>query len=150
MSKLHPRPARLIPPVLGSLLALLVLSACDILGADNEIPREARVLVSGSASNELLVVTSNNFSHVPDAGGNPVVVLQNSDTVYIDPAAVHDEIYDIAPANAFYAELTNPDTTTAIVTMRVWVDGDLEYEQVDFTLVDQSLSFSRSYNDFGY
>jgi hypothetical protein len=93
-----------------------------------------------------MVVTSTDFTHTANPAGIPIVVLLDSDTVSIDPAAGHDETYPIAPANGFFVRLINPDTLSATVTMKVWVDGDRMYSRENWTLIDSSIEWSRKYS----
>ena len=136
-----------ISRILALVAILTPVMACGILDSDSGPPDNARVAITGTSVNSLEVVTSTRFSYTSDAGGNPVAVLVESDTVFIDPAAGHDEVYSIAPDNAFLVRLTNPDTTTAVVTMDVWIDDKLEYNRLDQVLRDNSIEFSRV---FGY
>ena len=138
--------SRAIAPILRILALVAVLTpvmACNLLNPDSDPPDEARVEITGTSVNSLEVVTSTRFSYTSDDAGHPVAVMVESDTVFIDPAAGLHEVYPIAPGRAFLVRLTNPDTTNAVVAMKVWIDGKLEYDRYDQVLWDTSIEFSR-------
>jgi len=124
------------------------LAACGILETEDEIADEARVVVSGTASNPLLLITTTKFERFYDEEGEAQTTVVVADTVTIDPAAGYDHVYPVKPDKGFLVRLVNPETETAVVSIQVYFDGELSYDQKNVSLSDASLEFSYIFENF--
>lgn len=134
--------ARGIVPRVLFLGLLATTIGCGIFETTEEIADEARVVVTGNAQTPLLLVTSTKFTRFYNEEGAPVITLAFSDTASITLDVPHDEIYPIKPDRGFYVKLTNPDTLTAVVDMKVYFDGELSYERTNLSLTDASVDYN--------
>ncbi len=132
------------------ILSFLVLQVggCNVFETKDEIAKEARVLVSGTAPGPLELVTSTRFERWFDEEGESHITLFVSDTVELDLTAAHDEIYPIKPDLGFYVKLSNDDPAPATLTMQVYFDGELSYNQQNISLSESSLEFSFIFSNY--
>ena len=139
-----------VPRLAWVALLLLLVPACTLLDPEVGVPDRARVFLSGSSAAQLEVIISTDFVRAAAEGGSSEVSLTRADTFYTDLSTTHDQVYQVAPKNRFFVRVSNPDTALAIVTLKIWMDGDLKYEHEEYTLREASMEFSRIYNDWGY
>jgi len=143
-------PVRLLPGAARLLLFLVLVfpaAGCGIFDTGGEIADEARVVVSGETPVALELITSTRFTRTVEEGAT-VLILDEADTTYLDLASTFDEIYPVKPDRGFFVRLTNPDTLPATVSMQVYFDGDLEYNQQDVSLEGFSLEFSYLFRSY--
>ena len=107
------------PRLAWVVLFLLLAPACGLLDPEVGVPREARVLISGSVTAPIEVIVSTDFVQVSNEEGATQVSLTTADTFYTDLSTTYDERYPVAPKNRFFVRVTKPDTASAIVTFRV-------------------------------
>lgn len=134
--------------LLPILAVALPATACDVFQPGTETPDQARVVVSGSTPLPLRLITSTRFTRTTDEDGSTVTTFTDADTVYLDVDIDFDRVYPVKPDNRFLARLTNPEAEDATVSMRVYFDGDLEYDQENVTLRDASLEFSYVFSSY--
>lgn len=134
------------------LLLFILLSSqamgCGIFENEEDIADNARVVISGSTPVPLLLVTSTRFQRSVGQGGQPLVLPIQADTVELDLTSVHDQIYPVKPDKGFLARLINPSEETATVSMQVYFDGRLNYDQQNVSLTDSSMEFSYTFEGF--
>ena len=132
------------------LMAFLVLNTagCGIFETEDEIADEARVLIEGTSPIPLQVITSTRFERVYNEEGDLNTLLLVSDTVMIDLETPFDEIFPVKPDVGFLVRLRNLEADPAVVSMRVYFDGDLRYDQQNVSLSDASLEFSYIFSNF--
>jgi hypothetical protein len=133
--------------LLLSVLGLQV-GGCNVFETKDEIAKEARVIVSGTAPGTLELITSTKFERWVDEEGETRITLSVSDTVELDLTSDHDEIYPIKPDLGFYVKLSNDDPTPATISMQVYFDGELNYSQQNATLSESSLEFSFIFSNY--
>ena len=126
------------------LLSLLVLQtgACNVFETKDEVAKEARVVISGTAPAPLELITSTRFQRWNDEEGDSHLTLLVSDTLALELTTDHDQIYPIKPDLGFFVKLSNPDANPAVVTMKVYFDGELNYDQQNVSLSESSIEFS--------
>ncbi len=131
-------------------LALLVLStgACNIFETEDEIADEARVLIEGTSPVPLQLITSTRFERTYNDDGDAVTILLVSDTAMIELGTAFDEVYPVKPDLGFFVRLRNLEADPATVSMRVYFDGELNYDQRNVSLSDASLEFSFIFSNF--
>lgn len=134
------------------LLLLILLSfqvmACGIFENEEDIADNARVVVSGSTPVPLILVTSTKFQRSVGQGGQPLILPTRADTVELELTSVHDQTYPVKPDKGFLARLINPTEETATVSMQVYFDGRLQYDQQNVSLTDSSMEFSYTFQGF--
>lgn len=137
-------------PIRLLLLSFLVLhvGACNVFETEDNTAKEARVLITGTAPGPLELVTSTRFEQWFDEDGNPQIALNESDTVSLDLTTDHDEIYPIKPDRGFFVKLANHDSNPAVVSMQVYFDGELNYNQQNASLAESSLEFSFIFSNY--
>jgi hypothetical protein len=117
-----PRPGakaavRLAALVVASLVA--GLAACDILGVGSDT---ATLEIDSSDGSAVLVITSLDFRVIVDRSGRETFDLEDADTAWVEPFYKQD--YDLNETGRFYARAAEAEDTTAVVSMRVLIDGD--------------------------
>lgn len=142
----------------GSRLLLLLLlllttsvAACGVFESEEDIAKNARVVISGSTPVPLTLITSTRFERSFAENGQPLLTLIRSDTTELTLSSVHDEIHPIRPDKGFLARVINPTQETATISMQVYFDGELNYDQQNVSLTDSSIEFSfifESYNSY--
>lgn len=134
----------------SGVLALLLLSggACNILETEDEIADEARVRIEGTSPVPLQLITSTRFERTYNQEGDAVTVLLVADTAMIELGTAFDEIYPVKPNLGFFVRLRNLEADPATVSMRVYFDGELNYDQQNVSLSDASLEFSFIFSNF--
>jgi hypothetical protein len=122
------------------LVVLAVLgTGCDVFDPDWERAEQAQVIIDGTTSVPLTLVTSGQFLVVPDPEtGALVTELVLSDTVEIE--LPYQDDFSMGEFERFLVRLINPDTAAANVRMQVYVDGRLEYDR-SATMSEASLEF---------
>ena len=133
-----------------SLLSLLVLqaAACSVFETKDEVADEARVVITGTANESTIVITSTRFERWYDDAGDSHTTLLVSDTVPLDLSAPFDQIYPVKPDIGFLVRIVHPDTIPAVISMKVYFDGELSYDQRDVSLTDSSIEFSYIFSNF--
>lgn len=134
-----------IRPVLRFLsLAFLAsqAAACNVFETTDEIADNARVVISGTAPAPLQLITSTKFERWYDEDDGVHTTLVQADTSYIDLTTIHDQIYPVKPDRGFFVRLVNRETKAAVVSLQVYFDGELTYDQSDVSLSDASIEFS--------
>jgi hypothetical protein len=117
-------------------------AACNVFETTEEIADNARVLISGTASAPLQLITSTKFERWYDEDDGVHVTLVVADTAYIDLGTVYDQIYPVKPDKGFLVRLVNQETEAAVISMQVYFDGELSYDQDNVSLSDASIEFS--------
>lgn len=114
-----------------SLLACLLLGACDLLPGQ-EAPRRARLRIEGKTDSTLTLVTSTNFllqrTVILDESGASrrdtlLVYFLAADTLQIQ--LPYEKEYDIRLRERFFVRL-RPGVTG--IRLRVWIDDRLRYD----------------------
>jgi len=123
-------------------LLLIVAAACNIFEAEEEIADEARVVVTGTTSEPLQLVTSTKFTRTFLETGEIRLSVAFADTMVLTLDSPHDQIYPIKPDRGFLVSLRNPVMDPAVVSMQVFFDGELVYNHQNITLQEASLEFS--------
>jgi len=137
-------PARIL------LLLPLVLQAvaCSVFETKDEVADEARVVITGTSNESTIVITSTRFERWYDDEGDSHTTLLVSDTVPLDLSTPFDEIYPVKPDIGFLVRVVHPDTVPAVISMKVYFDGELTYDQRDVSLNDSSIEFSYIFSNF--
>ena len=117
-------------------------AACNIFETTDEIADNARVVISGTAEAPLQLIISTKFERWYDEDNGVHVTLVVADTSYIDLTTDFDQTYAVKPDNGFFVRLVNQETETAVVSLQVYFDGELSYDQHDVVLSDASIEFS--------
>jgi hypothetical protein len=133
---------RLVTRALWVGLLLVLASACSVFESKEEIADEARVVVTGTAPEPLELVTSTKFTRTFHETGEISISLAFADTVFLSLDSPHDQTYPIKPDRGFMVRLSNPVMDPAVVSMQVFFDGTLVYNQQNITLQDASMEFS--------
>lgn len=133
-------------------LFLLVLAsqmaACGVFETEEDIAKNARVVISGTTPVPLTLVTSTRFERFVNENGEPLTTLIQSDTVQLTLSATHDEIYPVRPDKGFLVRLINSTGETATISMQVYFDGELNYDQQNVSLTDSSIEFSYIFESY--
>jgi len=135
---------RAILPVL--LIAAFASAACDsLLDTSQEFATSAQVIVTGTSAVPLDIIMSNDFNASQDpVSGDVSVSLFAADTLSRDVPI--DETYPITDRLRFFVRLINPsEDETAVVNMRVLLDGKDEVYNVNVSLKDASIQYIFSY-----
>lgn len=137
-------------PARTLLLLLLVLqaAACSVFDSKDEVADEARVVITGTSNESTIVITSTRFERWYDDEGASHTTLLVSDTVPLDLSTPFDEIYPVKPDIGFLVRVVHPDTIPAVISMKVYFDGELAYDQRDVSLNDSSIEFSYIFSNF--
>lgn len=134
------------------LLLLLATGACSVFKSEDEVADQARVVLTGTVTDSTVLITSTKFERWFDDQGEPHTSLTVSDTIplkpYMEGGAAFDEIYPVKPDIGFLARVVHSDTVPSIISMQVYFDGELNYDQRDVSLVDSSLEFSYIFSNF--
>jgi len=143
-------------PMLRSGLKLLATAllaagtaACGVFETEDDVANNARVVISGTTPVPLMLITSTKFERYVNQNGEPLITLVVSDTVELELATAFDETFPVKPDKGFLARLINPTQETATISMQVYFDGELNYDQQNVSLTDSSIEFSfvfESYN----
>lgn len=107
----------------------VLVGACDsLLETGQDTPSEARVVVAGTSTEQLRLVTSNDFfRQATGSSTESAAVLVTADTTLFSPE--FDQQYDLGPLTRFFVRLDNPEGAEAQVTLRVFFDEELAFEQ---------------------
>jgi hypothetical protein len=128
------------PLGLGTLLVLA--GACTILESKEDSADQARVVVTGTTTVPLELVTSTKFTRTIEETGEVSISLAFADTAFVDLAAPLDRTHPVSPDRGFLVRLRNYSTDPAVVSMQVYFDGKLSYDRQNVTLQNASLEFS--------
>jgi hypothetical protein len=114
-----------------SLLLMLVmaLAGCDgLLSPSNRMPREARVVVTGTSPVQLRLITSTDFTAEQDLETGIYHINFSSSEVRDGSLPMERTVR--LNTDRFMARVLNVDgDQTANVTLQVWFDRDLVYSQ---------------------
>jgi hypothetical protein len=134
----------------STLLSLVVLqaAACSVFETKDEVADEARVVITGTSTAATKLITSTRFERWYDDAGDAHTTLLVADTVPLDLSTSFDQIYPVKPDIGFLVRVVHPDTVRAVVSMKVYFDGELSYDQRDVGLTDSSLEFSYIFSNF--
>ena len=106
---------------------LVGVVACVSTDADVR-PQNARVTVTGTSPTPLQLVTSTDFFEELIGEGTEIrAILVDADTTVVNPP--FDQTFPLSSLGSVLVRLIQPDSTPSDVTMQVWLDGVLEYEQ---------------------
>lgn len=127
-----------IAPLLLPALILAGAAGCSGLldTSRGDVPDEARVILDGTAEEELELVVSNDFVRLEGGSGSE---LLTSDTLLVSPS--FEEAYGFGARRRFLVRLANPDGGEADVTLSVYFDDELRYERPS-DLADETLEFN--------
>lgn len=133
-----------------SLLCLLVfqVAACNVFESEDEVADEARVVITGTGTDSTKVITSTRFERWLDDQGETRTSFIVSDTVYSDLATAFDETYPVKPDRGFLVRVVHNDTLPAVISIQVYFDGELSYDQKNVSLTQSSLEFSYIFSNF--
>ena len=124
------------------LIALVTLSsiaACSLGTEESARPDNARVVVTVDSPNPLTLITSTDFfESIDDVSGQIVTHFNRADTVLIDSS--FDETFQLGSQSSFVARLIETENTAATIEMRVFLDGELEWERTG-TMRDATLEY---------
>lgn len=123
--------------------ALLLLAACDILSSSGR-PEQARLRLVEESSASIEVVTSTRFGRGIGDAGQTVVDLLTADTQRVSMPL--DRTFDIRSTERFYVEVLEADSTSELVHMQVWIDGEKKYDQTADLLAGGVLRFVYTFN----
>lgn len=112
---------------LAALLVAVPLGACDFF-IEDPTPNAARlVLSSGTSTGPIRLLMSTNFLVARDESGRTTVELIEADTLTV--TAPFERTVDIRDEQQFFAQTRAADSTVSSVQMRVFLDGDLRYDE---------------------
>jgi hypothetical protein len=107
---------------------LFATPACSLGTEADEKPTSARITVTGSAPSPLqLVVSTDFFEQLIGEGVEIRAVLITADTIPVTPP--FEQVTALDELGSVFYRLIQPDTVPSTVTMRVLLDGTLEYDQ---------------------
>lgn len=132
------------PEKWSRLLILTILaSGCDSLFGPNRVrfADDARVIVEGTSSVPLLLITSTNFTAQRDPATDELrSTLVASDTVVVSGLPVQRD-YNIRQRDRFLVRLVNPSLDqTAAIHIQVLLDGRIVFNQ-QATMQDATLEY---------
>ena len=110
-------------------LAALVgaVSSCSS-GTGPDAPTEARIAVDGDDLENLQLVVSRDFFQVFDPESGAITeVINQADTIAIE--GPYDQVLPLTTSGGIIVELMNSDPEAKAVQLRVWIDGDPEFNQ---------------------
>lgn len=128
-------------------ILIVLAGGCDwISGSDQGFADEGRVLIDGSSTVPLLLVTSTNFLQGFDPlSGETVTTILSADTITLNQLPT-DQRYPLSGKDRFLARIANPSTgATATIHMQVRMDGRQVFDQ-HATLLDASLEYTVFYS----
>jgi hypothetical protein len=137
-----------------SLLTLLVIQvgACSVFKNEDEVADEARVVITGTVTEATQLITSTRFERWYDDQGEAHSTLLVADTIFLldhmEGGASFDEIYPVKPDIGFLARVVHNDDVPAVISMKVYFDGELSYDQRDVSLSQSSIEFSYIFSNF--
>lgn len=132
----------------GLALAWMALGGCSAMEVEEKIAERARVVVEGTAPVPLELITSTKFTRTILENGAVQIVLSKADTTFISPNPPFDRTFPVKPDWGFYVRLRNPVMTPAVVSMRVYFDGELTFNHRNITLQDASIDFSYIFTNY--
>ncbi len=119
------------------------LSTCNaITDTELQIAGTARILVTGTSSTPLILITSMDFEAQRDAetGQLLVTAINAADTTSI--TVPFDKSYAFNGSDRLYIRLANSDqASSAAIRLRLLVDGDAIVDQ-QATLLDSAIQFT--------
>jgi len=123
-----------------------------VLKTEDEVADEARVVITGTVTDSTVLITSTKFERSYDDQGEPHTTLTVSDTIplkpYMEEGSAFDQIFPVKPDIGFLARVVHSDTVPSVISMQVYFDGELNYDQKNVSLVDSSLEFSYIFSNF--
>ena len=128
------------------LTAAIAGTGCDsLLDTTQDFATSAKVIVTGTSAIPLGIIMSNDFNASQDpVTGDVTVSLFAADTLSRDVPI--DETYPITDRLRFFVRLINPSADeTAVVNVRVLLDGTEEVYNVNVSLTDASIQYIFSY-----
>ncbi len=110
-------------------LASGLVGMVGCVSTDGDVkPQNARVTVTGTTATPLQLVTSTDFFEEIIGEGTEIrAILVEADTTVVNPP--FDQTFPIGSLGSVLVRLIQPDSTPSDVTMQVWLDGVLEYNQ---------------------
>ena len=123
-----------IPRFFAVAVAAVLAAApgCSLGTEADEKPTSARITVTGTTSSPLqLVVSTDFFEQIIGDGIEIQAVLITADTLSVTPP--FEEVTALDELGSVFYRLIQPDSVPSTVTMRVFLDEALEYDQ-DATL----------------
>lgn len=146
MIRFHRRRYRARYTVALGLVLIPIFACTSVFESGDERADAANVFVTGTSTEPLMLILSNDFDTQPGDGGAVGVTLLSADTFTVNLPAPVERSYSFDESDRFLARLVNPDTaSTADVHMRVLLDSDEVYNQ-QATLLDAELEFVFVYN----
>lgn len=143
MFKLPNRKGRALRTLSLPPLLMVLMVGCNVFESEDEIADEARVTITGTATDSTEVITSTKFTRQINQDGETLITFLQSDTVPLDLSVPFDEIYPVRPDRGFLVRVVNRDKDDpTVITIKVYFDGDLNYSQENVSLVDSSIEFS--------
>jgi len=109
-----------------------VTTACS-LSTENPTPTSARIAVTGTGTTPLqLIVSTDFFEQIIGEGTEIQAVLITADTFSV--GLPFEQTTPLTELGSVLYRLIQPDSVPSTVTMQVFVDEQLEYEQSNATL----------------
>ena len=134
------------------LVLLPVTGACSVLKTKDEVADEARVVIAGTVTDSTVLIVSTKFERWFDDQGDPHTSLTVSDTIplkpYMEGGSAFDQIFPVKPDIGFLARVVHSDTIPSVISIQVYFDGELNYDQKNVSLVDASMEFSYIFSNF--
>lgn len=103
-------------------MLLLGLAACGLLEPDGNT---ATLEIDTSDGSSVRVITALDFRVAVDQDGRETFDLRDADTTWVEP--LYRRSFDIAETGRFYARAVEAEDSTAVVSMRVLIDGDQSF-----------------------
>lgn len=135
------------PAALGVLLPILTLVAAgcnSVLDTSQDYADRARVVVTGTNTGPLKLVTSTNWLHVTNTDNGETTIVIGDSAVY-DITLPVDTSFAFTNSRRFLVRVVNTDTAeTADVRLRVYLDEELVTDQAT-TIKATPMQFSWRY-----
>jgi len=125
----------------SAIVLALAPSACGF--DDTPTREEARVVLEGETDAPVQIVLSREFIQTQNEFGQRSIALFSADTAIVTPP--FSRTMNIRNQQRFFARAEAADTVPTPVRMQVFLDGDLEFDQMR-DLRDQRLQFSFQFN----
>lgn len=132
-----------IQPLCRFAVLLPALAAWGCVWWEDPSPDMVRVTMEGQASS-LLVVTSTEFIATNNESGNTSVQLFESDTTVV--SLPFDRSWDISEEQRFFILGTPVDSSTVRVQVRIYLDGNKDFDRDVDAFVDDPVRYIYLFN----
>jgi len=146
MSQLLARSVGATAKLIMFALFLVQLGGCSVFKTEDEVADEARVVINGTVTDATKLIISTKFERWYDEEGQVHTTILRSQEInlaeHMAGGATFDEIYPVKPDIGFLVRVVHMDDTPATISIQVYFDGELSYDQQDVSLTQSSLEFS--------